>query len=164
MLAGVVLSSEPVTRWMLGQEIARRFGTVLTSWDGRHAYEHIRVLEGQELVVPSGPRRQPRYFASPGGVTNWRAWLVSPIDARQPQRDALARLRGCRDRDVTTMLVIVQLLEEHLLDVLAQPEAPADSALTALLTDAAQRDMTVALLRWCQTARDEIAARADARG
>lgn len=158
VLAGVVLSREPMTRWMLGLAIGERFASVLTSWDERHVYEHIRVLESDQLVLPMSGRRQPRFFASPGGVASWKAWLVSPIDARQPLRDALARLRACRDEDFTTMRVVVDLLEEHLLGLLEQPEAPAGSPLTAVLACQAHREMALASLRWCHTARDEIAA------
>lgn len=158
MLAGVVLSPEPMTRWMLGQAIGERFASVLTSWDERHVYEHIRVLENDHLVLPVGGRRQPRFFASPGGVATWKAWLLSPIDPRQPLRDALARLRACRDEDFTTMLVVVDLLEEQLLGLLEHPEALAGSSLTAVLACQAQREMALASLRWCHTARDEIAA------
>lgn len=163
MLAGVVLSAEPVTRFSLGQAVGQRYAGVLVSWDAKHCYEHVRVLAGARLVVPMSARKPPRYRASPEGVEAWRAWLVSPISNREPLRDALARLRSCRDRDFTTMTVVVDLLEEAMLRVLEQPAVPAESPLTALLAHAAQRNSAVANLRWCQEARDEIAARAVAQ-
>lgn len=160
MLAGVVLSREPVTRHSLGQEVGERFAGVLVSWETTHAYDHVRMLEADRLVLPTSHRRSPRYRASPAGVEAWRAWLVSPISEREPLRDALLRLRSCLDRDFATMTVIIDLFEEQMLQTLEQLPPAVDSPLTAQLAHAASRQSAMACVRWCQEARDEIGAHA----
>lgn len=158
VLAGVVLSPEPLTRWGVGQAVGARFEDVLTSWDPSHAYGHVRRLVRAELVLPFGDRRQPRLRASSAGVGTWRGWLKSPIDPRIPVRDALARLRACREHDYATMLAILDLCEEQLHRLLERPGPSENIAFTAQLVRNAQRNRAVADLRWCQDARDEIAA------
>lgn len=162
VLAGVVLSPGPKTRFSLGVEVGERFAQVFRSWDERHAYLHVRRLAADRLIVPTSARTPPRYLASPEGVATWRAWLVSPISGREPLREALARLRSCRDDDWETMTLVVDLLEEHMLEALERPAPPADSPLTVMLAGAAQRNSAMACVRWCQEARDEISARAAA--
>jgi hypothetical protein len=157
VLAGVVLSPEPLTRWRLGQAVGLRFEDVFASWDPSHAYGHVQTLVRTRLVVPIGGSR-PRLRASAAGVESWRGWLASPIDPRIPLRDALARLRSCRDRDYTTMLAVIDLCEEQLQRVLELPAPLSDGSLTAQLVRNAQRNRAAADLRWCFDARDEIAA------
>lgn len=160
VLAGVVLSPEPLTRWGVGQAVGVRFEDVLSSWDPSHAYGHVRTLVRAELVVPFGNKRQPRLRASSAGIGTWREWLTSPIDPRIPLRDALARLRACRAHDYATMLAIIDLCEEQLQRMLELPVTSEDIPLTAQLVRNAKGNRAVADLRWCHDARDEIAARA----
>jgi len=55
VLAGVVLSPEPATRWRLGQAVGVRFADVFDSWDQSHAYGHVSTLVRAHLVTPIGP-------------------------------------------------------------------------------------------------------------
>lgn len=158
VLAGVVLSSTPATRHGVGQKVGDRFGRVLASWDPRHAYRHVLVLGREGLVERTGPESAGRFRATADGVRAWRQWLVSPIDSRDPMRDALLRLRSCRAEDFDTMAIVIDLLEESMLGVMEQPGPPADRELTELLADDVQRETAAATLRWCQKARDGISA------
>lgn len=157
VLAGVVLSPEPLTRWGVGQAVGVRFEDVLPSWDPSHAYGHVRTLVRADLVVPFGDKRQPRLRASSAGVGTWRGWLASPIDPRSALRDALARLRACREHDYATMLAIIDRYEATLQAVVQQASDPGDPADVAdrigLLWN---RRELVAQLQWCQHARDVI--------
>jgi hypothetical protein len=157
VLAGVVLSPEPLTRWRLGQAVGLRFEDVFASWDPSHAYGHVRTLARAQLVVPIGGSR-PRLRATPAGVESWRGWLASPIDPRTPVRDALARLRSCRDQDYATMLAVIDRCEQQLQRALEAPAPLRDGSLTAQLVRNAQRNRAAADLRWCLDARAEIAA------
>lgn len=158
VLAGVILSPEPPTRWRLGQAIGVRFVDVFESWDPSHAYPHVRTLVGAQLLTPIGPSGRPRLRANPAGVDVWRRWLASPVDPRMLLRDTLARLRACRDRDFATMLAIVDLCEAEVHRALERLD-PVDAApLTARFARNARRNGAVAMLRWCQETRDEISA------
>lgn len=162
VLAGIVLSPEPPTRNALGAAMGTRFEDVFASWDRSHVYGHVHTLAQARLIVPVSSRRPWRYLPSTAGVDEWREWLTSPIDPRIPLRDALARLRSCRDHHYDTMVAIVELCERQLHLTLERDDPPTAS-LTAQLARSARRNRALADLRWCQDTRDEIAARSAGR-
>lgn len=158
VLAEVVLSYVPRTRLGYANGFGERFGD-LVSWDDSHIYGHFDVLARQRLVVPLNKRKKPPYRASAEGVEEWRRQLRGPIDPNQPVRDAMMRLRSCRRDDLATMLAIVDLCEEQLEGTFEEPVAVEDESPFAFrLTRTGIRMRTVAELRWCQRARDEIRA------
>ncbi len=175
-LLGLVIE-RPSHAYDLAQRFERRYGSVLTLSDRRHAYAALRTLGERELIeqIPGtegeGPHPKPSYRATAKGVAEYREWLIGQVGEDRRQHELFVLALSALTRQPEQMIEVVGLCEqEWLKEGKANPisqkqkDEPADTdetpdwlaPLLDRLIEEENRLTVGAKLEWVQYAREQL--------